>query len=124
MGEKRMVKVSLGSLIYLFIIVILISIIAGIWLYYNSDSILKKNNQQTAVRQSTNTTIKIDDNTTLSDFELVYNALVAREKDIKNNNSNYIGSVINEITIFNDDVQNSKKIPEKFKNDNIIYRTL
>ena len=62
MGEKKMVKVSLGSLIYLFIIVILISIIAGMWVYYNSDKILKKNNnvQQANAVQSTNKTSTVD----------------------------------------------------------------
>ena len=55
MGEKKMVTVSVGSLVFLFIVVILISIIAGMWSYISQQ---EKTNLNTSFTNS-NTSSKV-----------------------------------------------------------------
>lgn len=153
MEEKKGIKISLFSVILMLIILVLIIGIIYMFLLNkqrigNVDTAISSKNNSSQAMSETDTLVNqlnnqlseknktieqlekeianlkntnSDQTSDVSDFELVYNALVAI---VKNNESNCKKRVVNEIAIFNDDIQNSKQIPEKFKNNNIIYRTL
>lgn len=153
MEEKKGIKISLFSVILMLIILVLIIGIIYMFLLNkqrigNVDTAISSKNNSSQAMSETDTLVNqlnnqlseknktieqlekeianlkktnSDQTPDVSDFELVYNALVAI---VKNNESNCKKRVVNEIAIFNDDIQNSKQIPEKFKNNNIIYRTL
>ena len=153
MEEKKGIKISLFSVILMLIILVLIIGIIYMFLLNkqrigNVDTAISSKNNSSQAMSETDTLVNqlnnqlseknktieqlekeianlkktnSDQTSDVSDFELVYNALVAI---VKNNESNCKKRVVNEIAIFNADIQNSKQIPEKFKNNNIIYRTL
>ena len=153
MEEKKGIKISLFSVILMLIILVLIIGIIYMFLLNkqrigNVDTAISSKNNSSQAMSETDTLVNqlnnqlseknktieqlekeianlkntnSDQTSDVSDFELVYHALVAI---VKNNESNCKKRVVNEIAIFNDDIQNSKQIPEKFKNNNIIYRTL
>ena len=114
--EKNSAKISLGTAVCLFIIILLIAALVGMYLYYN------KNDVNPIIKADSNSEkVAIEENEVykFSDFDLIYKSLVNTEyNNIKSfiTSDNKIKNIdVSEITIYTEDYLNAtgSKLTEK-----------